>query len=267
MARTMPSSTVKSKTTLAAPRWNQALPGRSPTKTGNAGLALPLKNDATSSRPSISRGVPTRTAASSAVTVASGASSRSNRSNSPSLAAAMKASTTSQSASWSSACGLGHLGPRARGQLARGHGRRLEHRRDRRELEAEAVVEDEGDPLVRREPVEHHLQGDPDGVGERDIVSRIGGAHLGLQVVHGDGRASAQPVQTQPGGHGRQPRRQALDLGVCRRAAAATPAARRPGPRRGHPAPGSRSPPAAVALPRTCPSGPRSPPFPSASPH
>jgi hypothetical protein len=50
----------------------------------------------------------------------------------------------------------------------------------------------------------------------------------------------------------------------CRRpwrGAAATPAARRPGPRRGRPAPGSRSRPGAAAQPRTCPSGPRPPPF------
>ena len=51
------------------------------------------------------RGVPTRTAASSAVTAASGASSRSSRSKSPFLAAAMKASTTSQSAKRSSGRG------------------------------------------------------------------------------------------------------------------------------------------------------------------
>src|SRR5664279_2466610 len=105
MACTRPSSTVKSKTTLAAPRWNQALAGRSPTKTGSADWALPLKKVATAWRPSICRGVPTRTAASSAVTTASGARSRNNRSKSPFLAAAMKASTTSQSARWSSGWG------------------------------------------------------------------------------------------------------------------------------------------------------------------
>src|SRR5450759_3479867 len=66
MACTRPPSMVKSKTTLAAPRWNQAAPGRPPTKTGSAALALPLKNVATSSRTSICRGVPTSTAASTA---------------------------------------------------------------------------------------------------------------------------------------------------------------------------------------------------------
>jgi len=59
----------------------------------------------TSSQPSICSGVPTSTAASSAATAASGASSRSNRSKSAFLAAAMKASTTSQSAKRSSRWG------------------------------------------------------------------------------------------------------------------------------------------------------------------
>ena len=36
----------------------------------------------------------------------------------------------------------------------------------------------------------------------------------GLDVLHGDGGAGAQPVEAQPGGHGRQPGRQAVDLGV-----------------------------------------------------
>ena len=36
-------------------------------------------------------------------------------------------------------------------------------------------MEDEGDPLARGEPVEHDLEGDSDGVGERDVVGGVGG--------------------------------------------------------------------------------------------
>ena len=85
--------------------------------------------------------------------------------------------------------GLGDLGPCPRGQLARGRRRGVEDRRDRRELEAEAVVEHEGDPLARGESVEHDVQGETDGVGERDVVGRIVDGLPGLDVVYGNGGA------------------------------------------------------------------------------
>src|SRR5664279_4451217 len=83
--------------------------------------------------------------------------------------------------------GLGDLGPCPRGQLARGRRRGVEDGRDRRELEAEAVVEHEGDPLARGEPVEHDVQGETDGVGERDVVGRIVEGLPGPDVIYGYG--------------------------------------------------------------------------------
>ena len=98
MPVTTPSSTVKSKRTIARPRWYQAAPGRSSTRVGRAAAAAPSNIAATASRPSIRSGVPVATAAASAVTRTSGASSRSRRRRSPPRAASRKASTTSQSA-------------------------------------------------------------------------------------------------------------------------------------------------------------------------
>jgi len=68
------------------------------------------------------------------------------------------------------------------------HRRGVENRRDRRELEAEAVVEHEGDPLVRGEPVEDHLQGEPDGLCKGDLVGRIVGGRRELDVADGGRR-------------------------------------------------------------------------------
>ena len=85
--------------------------------------------------------------------------------------------------------GLGDLAPCPRGQLARGRRRGVEDHRDRLELEAEAAVQHEGDPLARGEPVEHNLQGETDGVGESDIVGRIVDGLPGLEVIYGDGGA------------------------------------------------------------------------------
>ena len=164
---------VKSKTTWAAPRWNQALPGRSPTKTGSAAVALPLKNAATSLRPSICRGVPTQDRSVVGSTAASGASSvaaaRSRR-----LGCRHEGVHHFPVGEAVIGRGLGDLRPRPRGQLAGRYRRRVEERGDRRELEAEAVVEHEGDPLARGEPVEDDVQRKADGVGERDVVGRIG---------------------------------------------------------------------------------------------
>jgi hypothetical protein len=83
--------------------------------------------------------------------------------------------------------GLGDLGPCPRGQLARSRRRGVEDRRDRRELEAEAVVEHEGNPLARGEPVEHHVQGQADGLRECDVVGRVVDGRLELDVAYGYG--------------------------------------------------------------------------------
>ena len=83
--------------------------------------------------------------------------------------------------------GLGDLGPCPRGQLARGRRRGVQDRRDRPELETEAVVQHEGNPLARGEPVEHHLQGEADGLRERDVVGRIADGRLELDVAYRDG--------------------------------------------------------------------------------
>ena len=78
----------------------------------------------------------------------------------------------------------------------------------------EDIVQDERDALTRSQLVEHDLQGDPDGVGERDVVGGVTDQLLAFDVTHRDGGAGAQPVEAQPGGDRRQPGRQALDLGV-----------------------------------------------------
>jgi len=75
-------------------------------------------------------------------------------------------------------------------------------------------VKHEGDPLARGEPVEDDVQGEADGVGERDVVRRIVDGLPEFDVVHGYRGAGAQPVQAQPGGHRRQPGRQIADRGV-----------------------------------------------------
>jgi len=82
--------------------------------------------------------------------------------------------------------GLGELGSGPGGQLARGRRRGVQDRRNRRELDAEAVVENDSDPLARGEPVEHDVQGQTNGVGHRDIVARIVDVLLGLDVINGD---------------------------------------------------------------------------------
>lgn len=97
MPATRPCATVTSKATRASPRWTQAAPGRCSTRAASAAFAAPLKNCATSWRPMMRSGVPIATATASPVTITSGAHSRSSRSTSPPLAAARKASTTSQS--------------------------------------------------------------------------------------------------------------------------------------------------------------------------
>ena len=85
----------------------------------------------------------------------------------------MKASTTSQSARRSSGWGWVTLARAREASLRAAAGVVSRTRRDRRELEAEAVVEHEGDPLARGEPVEHDVQGETDGVGERDVVGWV----------------------------------------------------------------------------------------------
>lgn len=79
------------------------------------------------------------------------------------------------------------MGPCSRGQFAGGRRRGVEDRRDRWELEAEAVVEHEGDPLAWGEPAEHDVQGEADGVCELDVVGRIVDGLPELDVMHGYG--------------------------------------------------------------------------------
>ena len=80
--------------------------------------------------------------------------------------------------------------------------------------EAEDIVQHERDALLGRQALEHRLQGDADGVGQRNVVGWVGRGLRHLDVGMRDGGTCSQPVQAQPGGHGRQPRGQALDVGV-----------------------------------------------------
>jgi hypothetical protein len=75
-------------------------------------------------------------------------------------------------------------------------------------------VEHERDSLARSQPVEHDVEGNTHSVGERDVVGRVGDRLARADVVHGDWCARAQPVEAQTGGHGGQPGRKAVDLGV-----------------------------------------------------
>ena len=160
--------------------------------------------------PVIARGVPAWTASPSAFTHASGASSRSRRSKSPCLAAAMKASTTSQSASRSSACGLARPWPvPATRACGRPPGWCRAPPAIVGELEAEAVVQHEGDPLARRQPIEHHIQRQPDGVCQRDVLGRIVAGLGRLELVNrvpacanaaGPGTAGWSPWSARPAG-------------------------------------------------------------------
>ena len=174
IARTWPSATSKSKTTAASPRRNQADAGRSPTKTAIAAWALPLKKVATSSRPSIGGG---RAGQDRGLVGADHRVGREQLQQPLEVAAA----------------GGGHegvddlpvgqrvlgrrlrdLGPGARRELAGRDGRGVEDGADGAEVEAEAVVQDEGHPLARRQPVDDRLEGDADRVGQRDVVRGVG---------------------------------------------------------------------------------------------
>ena len=124
--------------------------------------------------PAVDRfGVPARTAASSAVTAASGARSCTRRLKSPSLAAAMNASTTSQSASWSSGVGWRTLARAREASLRAATG----------VVSRTAAIVGNSKPKLScstnatRSWVRagrDHLEGDADRVGERDIVGRVG---------------------------------------------------------------------------------------------
>jgi hypothetical protein len=124
----------------------------------------------------------------------------------------MKASTTTQPVLGG---GLGDPGAGPGGQLAGGGRGGVQDRGDGGEREPEAVVQHEGHPLPRRQPVQHHLQGQPHGVGEGDLVGRVGHRvrHV-LQLLDGHRGAGLEPVQAQPRGDRRQPGRQVQHLGL-----------------------------------------------------
>ena len=91
-------------------------------------------------------------------------------------------------------CRLSDLGAGAGSELARGDRRGVEHGGDRRELEAEAVVQHERNALPRREPVEHHLKGDTHGVRERNLLSWVGRGLSDLDLTLRDRCAHTQTI-------------------------------------------------------------------------
>ena len=130
----------------------------------------------------------------------------------------MKASTTSQSASESSEAGCATF-ERAREASLRAPPGGVEDRGDGAELEAEAVVQHERHPLARRQSVDHGLERDADGVGERDVVGRVGRGLGEVDVLHRHRRPCAQPVEAQPRGDRGEPRGEVVDLGPSPRGA------------------------------------------------
>lgn len=86
-------------------------------------------------------------------------------------------------------------------------------------------MQHEGHALAGAEPVQHHLQGDPDRLGQGDLVGRVHGrvAPTAAPTVHEvvrpevgvrQRRARSQAVEAQAAGHGRQPAGEVLDLRV-----------------------------------------------------
>ena len=103
--------------------------------------------------------------------------------------------------------------PRAReAELARRRGRRVEHGGDGRELDAEAVVQDERDAFTGGQPVEDDLQRHPDGAGEGDLVGRVTAPLAGVELLGRHRHPGAEPVETQPGRHRGQPAREVGDV-------------------------------------------------------
>ena len=177
----------------------------------------------------------------SPVKVTSGCRRRTTASMSPSASAAISAPATSLWVSSATAGGADDDRPsRARGQLSGRGVADAEHRGDLTEGHCEAVVQHERDPLIRRQPLEHHHRREPGVVGghyRRKRVVTVESRHHRFGQPFADvgfatlGRR-AQPVQAQPADHRRQPRPQIGDGLRCASPTAATRPARRPRRRR-----------------------------------
>jgi len=210
---TTPSSTVKSKATLASPRWTHAAPGRCSTKTDNAAFAAPLKKcdllppgDALGRAHRDRCGVPGHDhvgsqQAQQPTEIATSSRSEERVDHLPVGERVV-------------GCGLDDLGAGSRGQLARRRRRRVQHRGDGRELEAEAVMQDEGDPLARGEPVQDDPQRHAYGVSEGHLVGRVADVLRDLDPfpLVGHRHFGTEPVQAQARGHRGQPAGEVRDL-------------------------------------------------------
>ena len=112
---------------------------------------------------------------------------------------------------------LAHPAPAAAGELA-GRGRRaVEDRRDLVERKPEGVVQDEGDPLGRREAFENDQHRQADGIGELRFVlgpdrdDRVGYVHP-VERILAPCAARPEDVEADPGQHGREPSADVLDV-------------------------------------------------------
>lgn len=114
------------------------------------------------------------------------------------------------------------LDPRAgaAGGLPRRHRRAVEQGGDLLEGDREHVVQDEGDPLLRAERLEHAEHRQADRVGDKGLVlgvaaldranDRVG--YVRAERLLPASLAGAQHVEADPCDHRRQPARQVLDL-------------------------------------------------------
>lgn len=95
--------------------------------------------------------------------------------------------------------GSAHTAPRAAGELPRGLGRAVDHRRDLVERNGEDVVEHESETLGRAERLENDQQGQPDRVGHERLLlglGRIGRADDRLGHVRRSGHRPARRRRT-----------------------------------------------------------------------
>ena len=185
---------------------------------------------------------PNGPAPASARRTTSGSRMASSPSKSPSRDAARKASTTvhclarsalpAGEAAAGPAVGRGRDGVRRRGAQAvpgpagqlLGRGRRtVKYRADLLEGHGEDVVQDEREPLGRRQRVQDDQQGDADGIGQDRVLGgiivdprddRVG--HVRVQRVLAASRPGAQHVQAHAGHDGGEPRAQVPDVAGVR---------------------------------------------------
>ena len=119
---------------------------------------------------------------------------------------------------------LDDLATRPRRQFASGLRGASQNVSDRDEIEAEAVVQHERDPLSGCQPVQQHLEGNSHRFRQHCLLERVRRTINVIDVAGNSGQRDAEPkpVQAQPGGHRRQPGREIADV---------VPAALHPDPR------------------------------------